>query len=207
MHDTYIKITGEPFLSRAREYRERRDVWMRAWLDYAKRKGAESFAENGRELGFKPGKQPEGWTKPRGKHGYSHPKKRHRDEAEMASMRRAWPKLKVSDVYGDAVLRNFSWEDPAGKTVAGYAIGGFDLVINGPWVGWAGDTFLGHIPDPEAAVRAHREEHPGDRILEPAASWTLPAGLERITQAEYELVYAQWKVEEERRAAEEAGGG
>lgn len=200
MHETFVRIEGEPFLSRAKAYREAREAWAHAWSAYAKRKGARSFAGTGRHLGFKTGAQPNGWTKPQGKHGWSHPKKGQADEAEIQSMRQMWPEPDAGAVYGDAVLRVFQYETPDGRH-GSFSIGSFGMVINGPWVGWIGDVYVGHVPDAEAAVRAHREKNPECIVREPAAIWKMPDGLIPITEAEYELIFAQHKVAEERKSA------
>ncbi len=197
-HSTYVRIDGEPFLSRAKAYREKRQAWHLAWSQFAASKGATGFSQSGRELVFGKSPPPEGWTRP-DKHNLSHPKAKHADVADFERMRSEYPQPKTRDVYGDAVCFDAQYEDDEGK--GSFGLGGFGILLNGPHVGWAGDTFLGHIPDAESFVRDYTAERPGRRIVGPAATWTLPAGLTRITDAEYALIFAQHKVEEERQAA------
>lgn len=199
-HTTYVRIDGEPFLSRAKAYREKHTAWRKAWSDFAASKGATGHSTSGHALVFEKGKPPEGWKKP-DRNGFSRPKANHPDLADFERMRSEYPQPKTRDVYGDAVCFDAQYEDDEGK--GSFALGGFGIVLNGPHVGWAGDTFLGHIPDAESFARDYTAERPSRRIVGPAATWTLPAGLTRITDAEYALVFAQHKVEEERRATPE----
>lgn len=197
-YETYVRIDGEPFLGRAKAYREAMTAYRRAWSAFAQSKGGTGYCQTGRSIVFSPGKQPEGWTKPNGQ-GLSHPKVKHPDLADFERMRAEHPRPSSRDVYGDAVCFNASYETDKGTGSLG--LGGFGMIINGPHVGWAGDTFLGHIPDAEAFVRDFAERHPEKRIVGPAATWTLPAGLTRLTDAEYALIFAEYKVSEERAAA------
>lgn len=199
MHSVYVRIEGEPFLSRAKAYREALFAWHAVWSEYAKGIGAVGIGGGLRSFSFKTGKHPDGWTKPTGAERMSHPKKGHSDEAVVEKLRREHPRPKSSDVYGHSVVGNLTWDRP-GYGRGSQAIGGFGIILNGPWVGWAGDTYLGHIPDAAAAAKAHLAEHPGDVIAEPAASWKMPDGLIPITKAHYELILAQHKVAEERKA-------
>ncbi len=68
------------------------------------------------------------------------------------------------------------------------------MILNGPWVGWAGDTYLGWMPDPAQAARDILAQYPDAHVVGSAAEWTMPEGLIRITTAEYELVLAQHRV-------------
>lgn len=197
-HETYVRIDGEPFLGRAKAYREEVAAWRQAWGAFAKSKGGTGYCQTGRSLAFSTGKQPEGWTKP-DRQGLSHPKAKHPDLADFERMRAQHPRPSTREVFGDSVCFNAEYETDKGK--GSFGLGGFGMIINGPHVGWAGDTFLGCIPDAEAFVRHYAELYPEKRIIGPAATWTLPAGLTRLTDAEYALIFAEYKVSEERAAA------
>ena len=199
---TYVRIDGEPFLSRAKAYREAKAAWHLAWGSFAESKGATGFSLSGRQLVFGKGGPPEGWTKP-DRRNLSHPKARHPDLADFERMRADHPQPEARGVYGDAICLNASYEEDKGS--GSFGLGGFGIIINGPHVGWAGDIFLGHIPDAEAFVRDYAEKHPERRIVGPAATWVLPAGLTRITLAEYELIFAQHKVAQEQAQASNVG--
>ncbi|MGX7706333.1 hypothetical protein [Methylobacterium sp. Gmos1] len=200
MHETFVRIEGEPFLSRAQAYRDALFAWHAVWSEYAKSIGADAIGGGLHSFSFKKGQPPAGWTKPTGSERMSHPKKGHPDEAVIDCLRRDHPRPKSADVFGAAVVLNLSWKRADGSS-GSHGLGGMGTVLNGPWVGWAGDAFLGHIPDAAAAVRAHLTEHPNDIIAEPAGSWKMPSGLTPITEAEYELILAQHKVAEERKSA------
>lgn len=197
-HTTYVRIDGEPFLSRAKAYREKHEAWHSAWGDFSQSKGGTGFSQNGRDLVFAKPSPPEGWTKP-DRHGLSHPKAKHPDLADFERMRAEHPRPDPRVVFGDEVCFDALYEtaDSGGKL----SIGGIEMTLYGPHVGWAGDTLLGHIPDAEAFARSYAAEHPERRIVGPAGTWAMPKGLTRITKAEYDLVFAQHEVEEERKAS------
>lgn len=194
-HTTYVRIDGDPFLSRAKAYREKRQANLLAWSDACRAFGAIGIPSDLHGLNFGPNSPPEGWLKPRGKVGWSQPKKGHPDEDLLAALREARPLPSPYAVYGQAICENLNYEMPDGST----SHGGIGRMWR-PHIGWAGDVFLGHIADAEAAVADLRERHPNAVILNGAATWTLPAGLTRISKAEYDLVFAQHAVEEERKA-------
>lgn len=200
-HATYVRIVGEPFLSRAQAYRKQHGVWCDAWGAFAKERGADGVGLTGRHLSFKHTNPPEGWTRPIGKSRMSNPKKGHPDIEALAQLRERSPRPDARAVFGDAVVYDVRWETANGDRGGG-GIGGFGMVLNGPWVGWVGDDYLGWVPDAEAAVRDFLAEHPDRVIASPAAEWILPPGLIRITEAEYELILAQHKVDEERATQE-----
>lgn len=197
---TYVRIVGEPFLSRAREYREKRAAWHRAWNAFAQSKGAPGFSTSGSDLAFKGKPVPEGWTKPRGEDRFSHPKAKSRDVPEFARMQREHRRPPCADVFGDAIPHSIEWEEPDGSRRSCGIVGmdNLDLVFNKAWVGFAGETFIGFIPDPEAERQRFAKEHPERRIVGEVATWALPEGLVRITEAEKDLIYAEHKVAEER---------
>lgn len=197
---TYVRIEGEPFLSRALAFRERRNAWRRAWSVFAEARGATGFVGNGRALVFAKGPPPEGWGRPSVKDQASRPKKGHPDVEAMEQLRAAQPEPKGAEVYQDAICCNLSWTAPDGSSGSG-SIGDLGIIFSGPSVGWVGDVFVGYVPDAEAAVRDHAQLHPEHRVEEPAASWRLPDGLIRISKAEYDLLIAEHTVAQERAAA------
>lgn len=155
---------------------------------------------NARSLSFKNADPPAGWTRPTGPSRMSHPNKGHVDVQALAELRERFPRPDARFVFGDEVPSNLSWEMPAGGR-GSCGIGSMGMILNGPWVGRAGDTYLGWMPDPEVAARAILAQYPDARVVGPAADWTMPEGLIRITEAEYGLILAQHKVLKERTAA------
>lgn len=199
-HTTFVRIDGEPFLSRALAYREQREVWREIWGAFCKGRGADGVNASGRALSFKTGRPPEGWTRPERSARISRPKKDHPDLVVMADLRERFPHPDARSVFGNEVAFDIKWGQPDGAS-GGFGLGGFSMILNGPHLGWAGDVFLGWIPDAEAAARDHLAEHPEHRIVGAAAGWTMPAGLTRLSEAEYALIFAQHKVAEERAAS------
>lgn len=192
-----VRIDGEPYLSRAKAYRDAHFAHAVAWTEFAKSYGADGYPLHGRGLNFSHGKAPAGWTKPKSPSWHSHPKKGHPDEAVLAAFREQHPAPTTHDIFGGALCFNLSYDGP-GQASGGGLIGFF---INGAIVGWAGDVFTAIIPDAEVAVRSLKERQPDAVPREPAASWRLPAGLTRITKAEDALIYAQAAVDAEREEA------
>ncbi|GAB6842407.1 hypothetical protein HNR00_003615 [Methylorubrum rhodinum] len=200
---TYVRIVGEPFLSRAREYRERQTARRRAIWEYAQSKGATGFSTAGTDLCFKGRSPPKNWTKPKGEHGFSHPKVGTPEAGELQRLRSIHPQPVYRDVYGDGLCEEISWEASDGSSGTwGIADGSnLTLVFEGAWLGWAGDTFFGLIPDAEAERHRYATKHPERTVVGPAATWTLPEGLVRITKAEMDLIVAEHRVAEERAKA------
>lgn len=193
---THIRIDGEPFLGRAKAYREKRLACIVAWSDFAKGFGAISIPEGLHGLNFGSNTPPKGWLKPSGKEGYSRPKKGHPDLELFAALKAECSLPDPREVYGDAIRENLNYELLNGTKAYG-AIGR----MWGPHVGWAGDTFFGIVPDAEAAVADLLARHPDAQIMGDTASWRMPDGLTRISEAEYDLAFAQHRVAEERAAA------
>lgn len=140
---------------------------------------------------------PQGWTKPARKHRWSKPKPGHPDEAIMAALPR---KPRSRDVFGDTICENLNYEGPEGEWGGG-CIGWF---FDGPYVGWAGDTYFAVIPDAKKAADDHLAKHPGHKITSGADTWTLPKGLIHISEAEQDLIVAEYKVAQERAANDKA---
>lgn len=188
----YVRIEGEPFLSKAIAYRDEMHRVRKAIWEFARARSASEVPGSLTGLIFKGGKMPpEGWTKPDRK-GFSKPKKDHPDIAAM----KALPRLpKTFDVFGDTLIYDLKHEGPDGSWGFG-AIGWF---FDGPHIGWADDTFIATIPNAKAAAAEYLANHPNEKITNGADQWTLPAGLVEMTKAEVDLLYAQHAVEQEKK--------
>lgn len=192
-----VRIDGEPYLSRAKAYRDAYFEHAVAWTEFAKSYGADGYPRHGRGLNFSYGKAPDGWTKPKSPTWHSHPKKGHPDEVVLAAFKQQHPAPSTHAIFGEDLCFDLSYDVPGG----GWGGGGIGFFIDGAIVGWAGGIFTAIIPDAEAAVRSLKERQPDAVPREPAASWRLPAGLTRITKAEDALIYAQAAVDAEREEA------
>lgn len=203
---TYVRIVGEPFLSRALEYRGRREAWYRAWWEFAKSKGASGFGSTGNDLSFVGREAPRGWTKPKGDSRFSHPKSGHQDVADFARMQREHKPPACRDVFGEDICYSVSWRSADGSE-GSHGIADLDnlsLVFEGAWVGWAGAVFIAKIPDAEAERQRYARSYPDRAFTGPAATWVMPSGLVRISEAEKDLIIAEHRVASERaRAAAE----
>jgi hypothetical protein len=195
MHEAMtVRIDGEPFLSRARDYRAQYDVVRRAWIEFGEKIGGRPSTRYSGGLFFDR-KPPEGWAK-RDRKGWSYPKQRSAAAVELAAL----PKLpSARTVFGDAIVESYHYKSPNGEGAG--AIGFF---FDGVRLGWAGDTFTAVIPDPRAAARNILRDDPDAIICRPVLDWTLAPGLTEITEAERQLIFAQYRVaaeREQRRAA------
>ena len=189
--DVYVIIEGEPFLSRAKDFKARSIAAKSAWRQYLCEIGAEQgYGHN--ELAsvvFPRGKVPTGWTA-RDRKGRSRPKKGSEAEKKLAAL----PTLPQGrEVFGDAIVEDLRYESDGG-----HGMGAIGQNFWGPFVGWMSDVFFGIVPHAGNAAKNHLAEYPKDRIIGPAKGWTVPDGLREITKAEYELMLAEHNVKMER---------
>jgi hypothetical protein len=181
-HLIYVKITGEPFLSRARAYREACFACHEAWEAFRKEKGADGIPG-----GYSGGllfnrSSPDGWTKPKGKLGFSYPKRGHEDAARISALP---SRPRTFDVFGDTVIHRISYETARGS---GSGVISYQWE---PYILWVGDEFYARIPDAKSAANEHPyRDEPGFRITNGASTWTLPEGLERVSEARVDLAIA-----------------
>lgn len=182
-HLIYVRITGEPFLSRANAYQEAAQICHEAWDAFRIEKGADGIpgSYSGGLLFNR--NAPEGWTKPKGKHGYSFPKRGHADVERIEAL----PKRpRTHEVFGDAVLHIVSYEtdESTGSGTVSYQWE--------PYILWVGDDCYARIPDAKSAADNHYyRDKLGFRVTNGADTWTLPEGLERISEARLDLAIAQ----------------
>ncbi|CAM5764642.1 hypothetical protein [Bosea minatitlanensis] len=193
-----VKIVGEPWLSRAREYREQMIAFTTAWSDYARSLGATGLTNafpghRMRGLFFEKAPPPAGWKKPDRK-GFATPKKGSPAAEEFA---RLPVKPRNKHVFGDAIVCDLTWEAPNGAWGGG-AIG---FMIEGVSIGWVGDVLIARIPHAGRAAAEHLARHPDHIIRHGAADWTIPDGLVEISQAELDLLDAQYRLARERAAS------
>lgn len=185
-----VRIEGEPFLSRAKAYREAFQEWRVRWSEFAISKGADGHVGTA-GLTFHSGQQPEGWLKPNSR-GFSRPKKNHPDLALLSALP---PEPRTALVFGESIIMDCNHEGP-GKNRGSRGIGYF---FRGLWVGWLGNTFYAKIPHARNAAQNTLSDYPGCRITtEGALEWDIPSGLVEITEAEYRFDKARHDLEEER---------
>lgn len=189
-----VAIEGEPFLSRAKAYRDAlhaREVALSKWGEEIGASGMnhriDGFWFNGKA------RPPAGWKKPDSK-GFSAPKKGH---ADLERFRLLPPNPSTYEIFGDAVLYNISY-----TCADGSGSGAIGRLWFGPRVGWAGDFFFAYIPHAGRAADARLKERPDATITTPGAlGWKMPSGLREISEAQKDLRVAEYKVALEREAA------
>lgn len=193
-----VKIVREPWLSRAREYREQMSAFTKAYVEFAHGIGASGLpsgfpGKRLRGLFFQKSVPPKDWTKPDRK-GIASPKKGTAAAEEFGRL-----PLKPSNafVFGDAVIGSLSYDMPSG----GWGTGCIGFMIETVSIGWIGDVLVARIPHAGRAAAEHLARHPDHTIRHGAADWTLPEGLVEISQAELDLLDAQHRVARERDAA------
>lgn len=192
-HLIYVRVTGEPFLSRAEAYNAECLKCHEAWEAFKSEKGADGIpgSYSGGLLFNRVA--PDGWTKPKGKYGFSYPKRGHADNERIAALP---TRPRTHDVFGDALLHHISYEyeDCTGSGSIGHQWE--------PHIFWVGDACFARIPDAKAAADNHYyKDKPGFRITNGAGTWSLPDGLERISEARLDLIIAQHNLAVEERQA------
>lgn len=194
MSTIVVKIVGEPWLSRARDYREQMRAFVTAYTDYARSIGATGIPNGfpGERLPglFFNSPPPAGWCKP-GKTGMSKPQK---GSASAQAFAQLPEKPRNKCVFGDAVVSDLSWDGPDGS----WGSGGIGLMVEAVSIGWVGDDLIARIPHAGRAAAEHLARHPDHAIRHGAAEWTLPEGLVEISEAELDLMCAQHRVAAER---------
>lgn len=192
-----VKIAGEPWLSRAREYRAQMIAFTKAYVDFGHAIGASGLpngfpGERLRGLFFEKSPPPKDWTKPDRK-GIASPKKGTAAAAAFAQL----PVKPSSDfVFGDAVVGSLSYDTPCG-----WGSGCIGYMIETASIGWVGDVLIARIPHAGRAAAEHLARHPDHTIRHGAADWVIPDGLVEISQAELDLLDAQHRVAREKAAA------
>jgi hypothetical protein len=179
----YIRVAGEPFLSRANAYAAACQACHLAWETFRLEKRADGIPGSYAGGLLFNRNAPEGWTKPKGKYGFSRPKTGHCDLATISALP---SRPRSHEVFGDAVLYSISyeWDEGNGSGSIGYQWE--------PYVFWVGDDCYAHIPDAKRAADNHfYRDRSGFRITNGADKWELPEGLERISDAQMDLIIAQ----------------
>lgn len=193
-----VKIVGEPWLSRAQEYRSQMAAFRKSYRAFALTIGADSMPNGfpGARLPgliFTKSKPPKDWTKPT-KHGFSAPKKGTLAAQAFAALPE---KPSAAFIFGDAVIGNLSYDMPCG----GWGGGCIAMMIETVSVGWIGDVFVARMPHAGRAAAEHLARHPDHTIRYGAADWQLPEGVVEISQAELDLFDAQHRVSAEKAEA------
>lgn len=192
-----VKIVGEPFLSRALAYREGVEKAHAEWRKFGLSISADRFMIGAGFIWLDPKKVPkEGWTR------VGNPPKhfwRPRKKSPLAQEVAALPKEPSAyDVFDGFVHYAFTGGEEGGKNSFTEGVGMF---VRGPTIGWAGDIFIAHIPHVGRASRAYAVTAPSGIIIPDVfTKWEIPKGLEEITEAERDLIFAQARVDAERKA-------
>lgn len=184
----FVKITGEPFLSRAERFFAEFDAAAAVWWDFARKVGATSLSDPLGCLGFE-GRPPDGWTA-KSLNGRSRPKK----SSALYAQFEALPKQPDSSaVFGDAVIYSLTYEGP--DCSGGGSLGNF---FWGPAIGRAGSIYLAAIPHAGRAAAEHLARNPDHKIINGADGWTMPDGLVEISEAEKAFIIAEYNLRTER---------
>lgn len=185
----YVRLE-EPFRTRAVAYRDELRAAAETWRAFGERCGGTPGAGwNGFYFGDDP--PPNGWRTPR-RDGWSIPKKGTDDWVEYRKLPQPPDTRKVFTAPNgeSAVLETCHYETEGGGR-------GFRMIASGLWnpvIGWLGDTFYAIIPDPRKLVASDPDLKYDDLTL----GWTVPEGLVEMTDAEYELALAEYRVKLER---------
>ena len=187
-YSVFVKITGEPFLSRAEKFFAEFDAAAAVWWEFARKVGATSLSDPLGCLGFE-GRPPDGWTA-KSLNGRSRPKK----SSALYAQFEALPKQPDSSaVFGDAVIYNLSYEGP--DCSGSGSLGNF---FWGPGIARAGSIYVAAIPHAGRAAAVYLARYPNHKITNGADGWTMPDGLVEISETEKTFIFAEYRLRMER---------
>lgn len=171
-HTVDVIIEGEPFLSKANEFKRSSQLALDKWNEFRDEYGGYAIAPGGTGLFFDD-KSPEGWTKREGRHGFSRPKRGTEAYDEISALPR-FPK--AWDVFGDSLIFDLEYEVNGDRhSVA------ISELWDGPEIEWdAHNALYARIPNPIDAISEIKAKYPTAIILEGVDAWQLPEGLKRV---------------------------
>lgn len=171
-HTMDVVIEGEPFLSKAVEFRRTSQIALDKWNEFREKYGAYAIAPGGNGLFFDE-KSPEGWTKREGRHGFSRPKRGTEAFEEINALPR-FPK--AWDVFGESLIFDVNYElDGKRQSIV------VSELWDGPEIEWnTHDALYARIPNPIDAIKELKAKYPKAVILDGIESWRIPQGLTRI---------------------------
>lgn len=199
-HVQFLKVIDEPFLSFSRSWRKAYEDAHAAYAEFAKERGAASYFTHAIE-GFLIALTvvdplPPGWKHAKGLRVGHAPRIVPKSSDEnpewhaMAALPRPMGRHEIQKITGIPSQLSYKYGEQGwhGKSL-GTPFAEFQML-------WVGETFVIYAPDYNEYVRQALREHP-DAAIETLSKWVLPAGLERITQAQWELIAAQHRVQQE----------
>ncbi|MFH5925711.1 hypothetical protein [Roseomonas xinghualingensis] len=204
----YLLVEGEPWLSMVKAWRESVSAAHKAGYDYVRSLGATYGVENGRSSGLTGvglvNPAPLGWKVIRGLRGkpdYMVPNIKARDKTARAAAEEAkrafdavlrpLPLHPIAEALG--VQSSVSYEVPGGSK--GSMSAGYGFFFSPIQILWFGDTYVIYAPDTGPTIQKLREDYPDVVITH--GEWSPPAGVRAISEARYNLMVSQWKVERE----------
>lgn len=192
-----VKIIGEPFLLRVKEYRAGVDAARTQWREFGRSIGADKVIIPHGFVWLSAGRVPSGWTRVgSGKGRFWRPRKGTPEAQTLSALPR---EPNVNNVFEDAIKYNIKITHKGETRVE--AVEGF---WRGPTIGWIGeDVYFARIPHIGRFAATYKLIEPDCEIDEALVNWTIPDGLQELSEAEMDLMFAQARVDEERRAREE----
>jgi len=209
MADRYfLLVEGEPYLAACKAWKESYERSVEAARKFVEALGATGGYSNRDTLALSGvnavNPLPAGWKRVPGKRGmpdYMIPHEKARDpeqrEAGIAARKAmdALPKANDQDDIAQLIgaPRSVHWKSH-GKAEGwrSVAVSFFHTIQ----VTYFGDTFVLLAPDTRRVIAELMAQHEG--VVIEGGEWTPPAGLRIITEAEHDLMLAQWKVSLER---------
>lgn len=196
-YEVYALITGAPFMDRILAYESEYMKVYEKFAEFTDKYDGETFFSWRKLSGlrFPHNKVPDGWTKPKDSRRFSRPKKGTPMLAEMEALP-SFPDPYA--VYGPELPLEYSYEGTDGSK----GVGSFTYRAEPPIIWTKGEPterkyFLMPI-DVAAFLKVEAVKHPERIYSEPLRNWTWPEGLQRLTEAEYELADAQARVDYEK---------
>lgn len=204
----YVVVNHGPLLDKVKEYRKTYTEAHEVISEWSRSVGACSYTTYpgvgvvGCRFHDKPTK-PSEWTSQRS-NGMRRPKKNSDTLKEMEAL----PVIPSSYQYlRDTFVFDIEYESKEGipddEQVSGsYAIVGRRMLE--PSITWAGDNFFIIVPDMKKVLAEHVRSYPDTVITNGANTWVMPEGIEKVSQAYVEFIFAKHKLDKENAAEEKA---
>lgn len=191
----YLKVVGEPFQAQCMDWRQRYYEAREAYFAFAKSLGAESYFANNMTGTITAitlvDPVPEGWRRAKVRAGQQDRLVPKKGNDAFAGLPIAPDPREFEEITG--VPTQIAYFNEAGERVGIQSVGNpffeFQLL-------WLEDQFFILTPDFNKKLAEAKAENPGS-VFTPGEPWVCPDGLEIITEAQFDLAEAQWRVEQE----------
>jgi hypothetical protein len=214
----FLLVEGGPVLALCQEWRASYNVALEAGRAFCRSMGSEGgytdYQHKKLSGLYLTNPVPPGWIKVKGKRGqpdWMRPDTRNRDkekkalglaaQAALDALPGTLPTDPIREAIGMPGSIEYEYDQTNGERGRGYmSCGGMTFIFNPVQVAWAGDAIVIYAPDIAATVASLKAEHQWRKnvTIIQGDGWEPPEGVRRISEAEWDLIQAQWKVAREK---------